>query len=343
MEPPGKKRFPKDIHVGTSSQFWSIHGVSRSKCPTYKVVPPNCKLVFFNPIFPLTMDFICHKPYLIYTYINNLYNYIYIEFCIVITRHYPAKIYPAHPSPHVLDVACVAFCFTCHGHGSWPRWGGHAADVRQPRSEWLEPKMLKKHVSSVHWYSSLGCHGHQRSWSSLDISAVQKWTWPQTMQASWWNVTDSTQPEKHHEGWTGLEIVKMLWTLYWTVNNWDKRHHCAWLGTLWEQTEKILKKETPMTPRSPVFLSRPAPPPPRAGPKVCCSGLPAGFVLRTKAAVPPIIKVSLAHEGHIISAPGPAQVKVTCSQPAPEMDLSRPQSTSFCTLTLPMHCRPGKR
>lgn len=78
MEPPGKKRFPKDIHVGTSSQFWSIHGVSRSKCPTYKVVPPNCKLVFFNPIFPLTMDFICHKPYLIYTYINNLYNYIYI-------------------------------------------------------------------------------------------------------------------------------------------------------------------------------------------------------------------------------------------------------------------------
>ena len=80
------------------------------------------------------------------------------------------------------------------------------------------------------------------------------------------------------------------------------------------------------------FLVTPCPPPPRAGPKVCCSGLPAGFVLRTKAAVPPIIKVSLTHEGHIISAPvqhGPAQVKVTCSQPAPEMDLSRPNPHHF--------------
>ena len=86
-----------------------------------------------------------------------------------------------------------------------------------------------------------------------------------------------------------------------------------------------------MTPRS-RFLVTPCPPPPRAGPKVCCSGLPAGFVLRTKAAVPPIIKVSLTHEGHIISAPvqhGPAQVKVTCSQPAPEMDLSRPNPHHF--------------
>ena len=104
-----------------------------------------------------------------------------------------------------------------------------------------------------------------------------------------------------------------------------RRHHRAGLGTLGEQTEKIPKKNEKELLQDLPFSCHALPPPqPRAGPKVC-SGLPAGFVFRTKAAVPPIIKVDPWRPNFC----GPAQVKMTCSQPAPEMDnedISRPNA-----------------